>query len=222
MSERGKRQVTKIDEQLKKYGAVIVTRVIDPRGGCAISEVRLRPVRDGKIDDSVFYTVGVTNFASGKPHVESMGEFVKKSVTLQIGTLLKDIEIRDEMTSFEPIPPGDYAVTSAICNRSTPKHTDMSRIGRDIVTFTKTETGFREPVPGANFIRVRKGDVLDAGFLQIVFKGEGKGFNTKTYDSGELVAVPVPQEYKDYLQSEMPDFYARLRFDVFTGGRFKE
>ena len=212
LSQKAHDQAQKVDAQLQQSGAVIVTRVTNKGGSCPLAEVRLRPVLNGRIDPSVFYTVGQTRSISGQSHLAGMSSLMWRAATFQISSVMEDIFPKDGSTSFVAIPPGDYFVTSATCDYG---NGSITRLGADYPNAFTSETGVIGPVPGANFIHVRQGDILDAGILDIVETGTTPGLLVDG-KIGKAVAMSVPENYRQILQRELPDLYRRMRFTTFA------
>ncbi len=218
LTDKAIEQARKVDNQLQKHGAVIVTRITNRGKNCPIAEVRLRPVHNGVIDRSVFYTIGQTRSVSGQSHLAAMSTMMWHASTLQLKSVMDATFPKDGSTSFVPVPPGDYAVTSAICDYG---NGAMARLGADHPTIITQGTGVVGAVPGANLIRIRQGDILDAGILDIQENGTAPGliFDQKL---GKLVAHPVPASFRQLMKSELPDLYKRMRFTTFSSGKFKQ
>lgn len=62
--------------------AIIVVRVWKDGSPCR-GTARLRPLKGGKIDMSRFVTIGYVTTADTKSHVDAVGEFFTKGITLQ-------------------------------------------------------------------------------------------------------------------------------------------
>ncbi len=212
LSQKAHDQAGKIDSQLQQSGAVIVTRVTNRGDACPLAEVRLRPTRNGQIDTSVFYTVGQTRSVSGQSHLGAASSIMWRAATLQMSSVMEDIFPKDGSTSFVGIPPGNYFVTSVTCDYGNGR---LTRLGADHPNLLSSETGAIAPVQGGNFIQIRRGDILDAGILDIIETGSTPGLlvDGKT---GATVAKATPPSYRQILQKELPDLYRRMRFATFT------
>jgi hypothetical protein len=188
--------------------AVIVVRAMKDGDSC-LGTVRLRPLRGGQIDRSRFVDIGhVTSFES-KPQLQAMGEFFWKGLTLDISGLMAEVK-NDLKDWFMPIAPGSYVMTSIRCRQGN----RIASMGSDHANLFAAESGFSNPIKGANVIDVRPGEILHAGVLEI--RSDEVGFFQPR--TASVVALPAPDEDQARLRELFPTAGKRLRFTTFRVG----
>jgi hypothetical protein len=207
LSPEGRREIGVVAAGTGRESSSIVVRVAVDGEHCPAGQVRLRPFRNGLPDPDRFVTVGQVNALSDLPHAEGFGQALVKMATLNVSGLWKDWSTKDPRVSFVRVDPGEYLVTWVNCDRGNRR----DWIGGDHPTLL-ANARYSPPVLGANLIRIRPGEIVDAGILELRTVQKA-GFLTRA--TGRVVAHPTPEALRAAFQEAAPDAYRRMTFTTF-------
>ncbi|WP_018902059.1 hypothetical protein [Rhizobium sp. 2MFCol3.1] len=212
MGADGKDAARQADAMVADKGAAAVVRVSLNGSYCVRGTVRLQKVVDGKIGSGPFTEIGQPNgLYGGDAIIKNLAKTTAQMLTLNVPALIKENGVRDIRTSFRPIEPGRYAVTMITCQN-----------GNSIASMGTGNAGFwgvqgKEPqytLLGDNTITIGKGQIVDAGVIDIVQMSSGGFFSGAA--RGRLVGSQAPQTFKDAIRLNVPEIYSRITYTKFT------
>jgi len=132
---------------------------------------------------------------------KALKEFAKLSMqmlTLNLPAIAKATAVEDIRTSFRPIEPGRYIVTL------------FGNVGLLGVKGSNPQI----PILGDNSIVIGKGEIVDAGIIDIVSTGSsGVFFKNET---ARLVGSEAPQPFREVIKRNLPEIYARITYRKFS------
>lgn len=210
MGADGKDAARQADAMVAEKGAAAVVRVSLNGSYCLHGTVRLQEVVDGKIRSGPFTEIGQPSGIYGADAiVKKLAKTTAQMLTLNVPALIKENGVRDIRTSFRPIEPGRYAVTMITCEN-----------GNSTASMGTGNGGLfgaqgKEPTTlfGDNTITIGKGQIVDAGVIDIVQISSG-GFFTSA--RARLAGSEAPQTFKDAIRLNVPEIYPRITYTKFT------
>ena len=212
MGTDGKDAARQADAMVASKGAAVVVRVSIDGSFCASGIVRLQKVIDGKIGSGPFTEIGQPTGVYGADAV--MKQFARTTgqmLTLNVSKLLKENSLRDIRTSFRPIEPGRYAVTMISC-RNGNYNASMGSPNVGLFGVQGTEPQFT--LLGDNTITIGKGQIVDAGVIDVVPIG-GARLSSRN-GQARLVGSQAQQTFRDALRLNVPDVASRIIYTKFT------
>jgi hypothetical protein len=207
LTAQARQELGNVAANAGRMDSSIVVRVAKDGSHCPSGQVRLRPLRNGLPDPQRFVTVGQVNALVDMPYAEAFARSTVKMLTFDVSGLWKDASVKDARVAFVAIEPGEYLVTWVNCSNGDRKewmgddHPNAVASGR-----------YSPPVLGANLIRIRPGEIVDAGILEIRTTRTA-GFLTRA--TARVVAHPTPEPLKEAFKEAAPDVYRRMTFTSF-------
>lgn len=212
MGADGKNAARQADPMVAEKGAAAVVRVKLNGNFCARGTVRLQKIVDGKIAPGPFTEIGQpSGIYGGAAAMKQFARMTGQMLTLNVPKLVKENSAGDIRTSFRPIEPGHYAVTMISCE-----------IGNSIATMGTGNLGLfgvqgTEPqftLLGDNTITIGKGQIVDAGVIDIVQTKKDGLFSGGA--RARLIGAQAPQTFKDAIRLNVPDVYSRITYTKFS------
>lgn len=212
MNADGKDAARHADAMVAAKGAAAVVRVSLNGNFCVRGTVRLQKVVDGKISSGPFTEIGQPiGIYGGDAIMKQLARTTGQMLTLNVTKLLKENSVSDIRTSFRPIEPGHYAVTMIRCENGN----SVATMGTDNVgLFGVQGTKPQFTLLGDNTLTVGKGQIVDAGVIDIVQMGRRGGILSGSA-LARLVGSQAPQTFKDAVRLNVPDVYSRITYTTF-------
>jgi len=211
MDESAKAAGRKAETMVQEKGAAAVVRVSLNGTYCRRGRIRLQKIVDGKIDQGPFVEIGQPVGPNGTLGLKDVAKLYLQMLTLNLPAVAKAAAVEDIRTSFRAIEPGRYIITLAECDNGD----STAGMGYANNGFMG-EKGDRPQIPllGDNAIVIGKGEVVDAGIVDIVSTGStGLFFGHQT---ARLAGSEAPQPFREAVKLNLPDVYARTTYSKFS------
>ncbi len=178
-------------------GAAIVMRVTIDGKICPQSNIELLPLINDSLVTGRSVSIGQIYSA------EDVAKMAFKMATFNLSGTLDIAKSQDLRVSFQPITPGDYGIYRIICSWDAQQRTVLD--ASSSVAFGFGRKPSLVPLQQDGKITVKKGEILDAGLLNIV-SNNGRAI---------IVASPTPQNYIDTMKRNLPALYPKVTFRQF-------
>ncbi|MFS2155536.1 hypothetical protein [Rhizobium sp. Rhizsp42] len=210
MGADGKDAARQADAMVADKGAAAVVRVSLNGSYCVRGTVRLQKVVDGKISSGPFTEIGQPSGIYGADAmVKKLAKTTAQMLTLNVPALIKENGVRDIRTSFRPIEPGHYAVTMITCENGN----STASMGTGNGGLFGAQGKEPHTLLGDNTITIGKGQIVDAGVIDIVQTSSGGFFSSAR---ARLAGSEAPQTFKDAIRLNVPEIYPRITYTKFT------
>lgn len=211
MSESAKAAGKGAEAMVQEKGAAAVVRVSWDGIYCRRGRVRLQKVVDGKIDPGPFVEIGQPTGVYGTAALKDAAKLSLQMLTLNLAAVAKATAVEDIRTSFRAIEPGRYIITMVDCDNGN---------GNVSMGFANVgllgEKGEKPQIPllGDNSIVIGKGEIVDAGIINIVSTGStGILFG---HETARLAGSEAPQPFREAVKLNLPDIYSRITYTKFS------
>jgi hypothetical protein len=206
LNETGKAAAAASEAMVKEKGAAVVVRVKINNAYCDSGIVTLNKYIDGRISEEST-SIGQVTHVTGS---EKLGDISSNLLKLNFSALPIS-KSNDLRVSYEPIEPGAYVVTKVEClNPGTSNYT----LGPKPPSLFEApvKVGPR-PVAGEGYIQINRGQIVDAGLLDINALQIG-GFQVG--GQGRLVASEAPTSFRETIRKNLPQLYSRITYTKFS------
>jgi len=211
MNESAKAAGKRASSMVQEKGAAAVVRVSLNGTYCQRGQVRLQKIVDGRIDPGPFVEIGQPTGLYGDKALKEFAKLSMQMLTLNLPAIAKATAVEDIRTSFRPIEPGRYVVTLVNCNNgNSGAAMGFGNVGLLGVKGSNPQI----PILGDNSIVIGKGEIVDAGIIDIVStSSSGVFFKNET---ARLVGSEAPQPFREVIKRNLPEIYARITYRKFS------
>ncbi len=192
-------------------GAAAVVRVMFNGTYCRRGSVRLQKIVDGKIDEGPFVEIGQPLGPDDMLGLKDVAKLSFQMLTLNLAAVAKASAVEDIRTSFRAIEPGRYVITVAECDNGD-SHAAMGYA--NLGSIGDKEKKPQIPLLGDNSIVIGKGEIVDAGIVDIVSTGS-TGF-LFGHQTARLAGSEAPQPLREAMKLNLPDVYAGITYTKFS------
>jgi hypothetical protein len=171
---------------------------------CERGDIRLRPLVNGQLDRSRF--VDIMHFD------DIFGPFARIGKSLGSSPAYSSTGYGKISQLMSGIEPGTYVVTSVSCRMDKRRDSMGWDSGSGFATSANVV-----PVFGQNTIVIGKGEIVDAGVIEMVQIERAGIFRSA---KAMLVGTEAPEAFKAVIRQQLPGLYPDIRFTKFSAQTF--
>ncbi|MBO1039888.1 hypothetical protein [Brucella pituitosa] len=180
-------------------GAAIVARVTINGKICHQANIQLQALENGQLVPRNITSIG-QNYS-----LADIGKITLRMATLNIPGVFDVIDSQDIRVSFQPIAPGEYGIARIVCSWDANHRSVLEADSGGFFGLGKQKT--QVPLQLDGKISVKKGEIVDAGVLNIISNSTGRAL---------ILASPAPQSYRDTIKRNLPELYPKITFRQFS------
>lgn len=179
-------------------GAAIVARVTINGKICRQANIQLQALENGQLVPRNITNIG-QNYS-----LADIGKITLRMATLNIPGVFDVLDSQDIRVSFQPIAPGEYGIARIICSWDANHRSVLEADSGGFFGLGRKKALVPLQLDGK--ISVKKGEIVDAGVLNIISNSTGRAV---------ILASPAPQAYRDTIKRNLPELYPKITFRQF-------